>query len=75
MDSSSIASRIKTTPRIIAIRNNDQLLARIARMNSHQLWIAMCQKGVAGWKHKILSDELYRRKQDLIAPFLKEFSS
>jgi hypothetical protein len=69
MDSSSIASRIKIHPRILAIRNDTQLLTRIATMNSHQLWIAMSQRGVAGWKHKLLSDELQRRKQTLFASF------
>jgi hypothetical protein len=76
----SVAHRIKTTPRIVAIRTETQLLARMSKMTSHQLWLAMSQRGVAGWKHKFLSDELYRRKQNLfqssfITPFLKELSS
>jgi hypothetical protein len=80
MDSSSIAQRIKRYPRILTIRTEGQLLKRMSTMTSHQLWIAMTQKGLAGWKHKILSDELHRRKQNLFrsssfSPFLKELFS
>jgi hypothetical protein len=79
MDSCSIASRIKTKPRVLAIRSSSQLQDRLASMKSHEIWIAMSQRGLAGWKHKIMSDELHTRKQKLFvstswSPFLEELS-
>lgn len=66
---STIASRIKTKPRFLAIRSTTQLKDRIQPMSSIELWEAMAQRGLAGWKHKIMSDELQRRKLTLLSKF------
>lgn len=79
MDSSTVASRVKVTPRFLAIRSPQQLQLRLQSMTPLQIWRAMCQRGLAGWKHKMMSDELELRKQNAllatgIFPFLQEFS-
>jgi len=80
MDSSTVASRLKQTPRFLTIRSPYQLQLRLHRMTPLQIWTAMTQRGIAGWKHKVMSDELERRKQQAFAetdllPFIKEFSA
>jgi hypothetical protein len=80
MDSSSVASRLKQTPRFLAIRSPQQLQLRLSRMTPLQIWTAMTQRGIAGWKHKVMSDELERRKRQIltatyISQFIKEFSA
>ena len=74
---SSIASRLKQTPRFLAVRSPQQLQIRLQSMTPHQIWYAMTQRGLAGWKHKIMSDELERRKQNALVatglfPFIKD---
>jgi hypothetical protein len=80
MDSSTVASRLKQTPRFLAIRSPQQLQLRLNHMTPLQIWTAMTQRGIAGWKHKVMSDELERRKSKILAgtdifPFIKEFSA
>jgi hypothetical protein len=80
MDSSTVASRLKQTPRFLAIRSPHQLQLRLNRMTPLQIWRAMTQRGIAGWKHKVMSDELERRKCQILAgtdifPFVKELSA
>lgn len=62
MNSSSIASRLKETPRFRAIHSPQQLELRLQTMTPLQIWDAMSQRGLSGWKHKIMSDELESRK-------------
>lgn len=62
MNSPSIASRLKETPRFRAIRSAEQLALRLENMTPLQIWDAMSQRGLSGWKHKIMSDELESRK-------------
>jgi hypothetical protein len=74
---SSIASRLKQTPRFLAVRTPQQLQVRLQSMTPHQIWNAMTQRGLAGWKHKLMSDELERRKRNALRatglfPFLQE---
>lgn len=80
MDSSSIASRLKRTPRFLAIRSPEQLKNRLQTMSPFQIWTAMTQRGLAGWKHKIMSDELEARKHKVLVgrdiySFIDEFSA
>jgi hypothetical protein len=80
MDSSSIASRLKNTPRFSAIRSSQQLQIRLQSMTPFQIWCAMTQRGLAGWKHKVMSDELERRKRQALVgteliSFMKDFSA
>lgn len=79
MNSSTVASRLKQTPRFLAIRTPQQLQVRLQSMTPVQIWTAMSQRGLAGWKHKIMSDELENRKREALFttglfPFIKEFS-
>lgn len=79
MDSSSIAFRLKLTPRFGAIRTPQQIQVRLQSMSSVEIWNAMSQRGLAGWKHKLMSDELEARKRNALVsiglfPFIKEFS-
>ena len=74
---SSIASRLKQTPRFLAVRSSQQLQIRLQSMTPHQIWNAMTQRGLAGWKHKRMSDELERRKRTALVatglfPFIKD---
>ena len=51
------------------------MTTRIQGMTTLQLWVAMCTKGVAAWKHKIMSDEFERRRKrtkDLLGLFKYE---
>lgn len=78
MDSSSIASRLKLTPRFRAIRSPQQLQVRLQSMTPVEIWNAMAQPGLAGWKHRIMSIELEARKKNALLtsgllPFIKEF--
>ena len=80
MDSSTVALRLKQTPRFLAIRSPQQLLLRLQFMTPLQIWTAMSQRGLAGWKHKVMSDELERRKHQALVgmdifPFMKELSA
>jgi hypothetical protein len=80
MDSSSIAFRLKQSPRFLAIHSPYQLHLRLQKMTPLQIWEAMSQRGIAGWKHKIMSDELESRKHNVLFrsgffPFIKEGSS
>jgi hypothetical protein len=59
----SIASRVKASPRICTVRNEEQLIERMKKMSSLDIWNAMFTRGVKGWKHKFLSDEFERRRQ------------
>ena len=63
MDSSTIASRLKRNPRFLAVKTPQQLQVRIQSMSPRQIWNAMSQRGLLGWKHKIMSDELESRKR------------
>jgi hypothetical protein len=73
----SIASRLKETPRFRAIHSHQQLEHRLQYMSPLQIWNAMTQRGLAGWKHKLMSDTLERRKRNALVstelfPFIKE---
>lgn len=77
MDTSTVASRLKEAPRFLAIHSPHQLTSRLQSMTPLQIWKAMTQRGLAGWKHKVMSDELESRKRNaLIAtglfPFVNE---
>lgn len=58
----TIASRVKEFPRIASIRSEEQMVARVAKMSSLEIWYAMFTPRIQGWKHKILSDEFERRR-------------
>lgn len=78
MDSSSVASRVKKTPRFLAVRTPQHLQVRLHSMTPLQIWNAMSQRGIAGWKHKIMSDTLESRKRNALRatglfPFANEF--
>lgn len=66
MESISVASRIKSTPRFLAIRTRAQMKTRLHSMKSIEIWMSMNQKGLAAWKHKMMSDELHQRKVSLL---------
>lgn len=80
MDSSTIGSRLKRNPRFLAVKTPQQLQVRIQSMTPHQIWDAMSQRGLAGWKHKLMSDELESRKRNALMNsdlflFIKEFTA
>lgn len=60
----TIASRVRSHPRICTIRTEAEMIRQAKAMTSLQLWSAMFTKGVAGWRHKIMSDEFERRRRN-----------
>lgn len=68
MDSSTVALRLKQTPRFRAIVTRQQLYARLETMTPLEIWVAMIehQRSLSGWKHKIMSDELQGRKRKVL---------
>ena len=63
----SIAYRVKTFPRISAIQTAAEMKQRIEKMPARDLWASMNQKGIEGWKHKMIHDEIYRRSKKILA--------
>ena len=63
----TIASRVKEFPRITSIRSDEQMIARVAKMSSIDIWRAMFTPRIEGWKHKILSDEFERRRHKILS--------
>jgi hypothetical protein len=63
----SIAYRVKTFPRISAIQTAADMKERIEKMPARELWTSMNQKGIEGWKHKMIHDEIYKRSKKILA--------
>ena len=40
---------------------------RIEKMPARELWTSMNQKGIEGWKHKMIHDEIYKRSKKILA--------